>query len=200
MRVRPRRERKKRPKPARPRRTRRKVGVGPRAGGEDTRVRIDLDLPHELLKPSPLPVLRQIAALLREQEVEEQGSVLVRVGELLDELASLGFRRVDHWEVDPGGWLPLPEATHAGLAEPVDHLLRALKSPAWRFLAESRAFSVRLSAEDGRRADAVVLHLHREREHSITVDLWGPPSKTELRETVQRLRRRFSPLKVRLGT
>jgi len=176
----------------------RKVGVRRRAGADDGRVRVELDLPHEILRPSPVPVLRQIEALLREQEIEEHGSLLVRAGELLEALGSLGYHRVDHWEVDPEGWLPLPEASHAGLTEPVGHLLRALQSPSWRFLAESRAFSVRLSSDDGRRADAVVLHLHREREHSITVDLWGPPSKTELREAVARLRSRFSPLKVRL--
>jgi len=166
---------------------------------EEGRVRVELDLPHELLRPSAVPVLRQIEALLREQEVEEAGSVLVRAAELLDELAGLGLRRVDHWEVEPGGWLPLPEPTHAGRVEPVEHLLRALRSPAWRFLAESRAFSVRLSSDDGRRADAVVLHRHREREHSITVDLWGPPSPADLRNAVGRLRRRFSPLRIRLA-
>jgi len=174
------------------------VGRGRGSHADDGRVRVELDLPHELLVPSPVPVLRQIESFLREQEVEEQGSLLLRAGELLDVLSSLGFRRVDHWEVDPGGWLPLPEATHAGRTEPVDHLIRALKSPAWKYLADARAFSVRVSSHEGRRADAVVLHRHREREHSITLDLWGPPSKGELRETVLRLRRRFSPLKVRL--
>jgi len=160
---------------------------------------VELDLPHERLEPSPVPVLRQIEAFLREQEVEEEGSVLVRVGELLDELASLGYRRVDHWEVDPGGWLPLPEPTHPGRTEPVGHLLRALESPDWRWLSQARAFSLRLSSEDGDRADAVVLQRHRERQHSITVDLWGPPTATELRRIVRQLRKRFSALKVRLA-
>jgi len=174
------------------------VGRQRGAAGADGRVRVELDLPHELLVPSPVPVLRQIESFLREQEVEEHGSLVLRTGELLDVLSSLGFRRVDHWEVDPGGWLPLPEATHAGRTEPVGHLIHALQSPAWRYLADARAFAVRASSAEGRRVDAVVLHRHREREHSITLDLWGPPSKAELREIVLRLRRRFSPLKVRL--
>lgn len=176
-----------------------KRAVPDRPRRQEGRVRVELDLPHELLRPTPVPVLRQLEAFLREQEVEEHDSVLTRVGELLHELASLGFRRVDHWEVEPGGWLPLPEASHAGRIEPVEHLLRALRSPAWRFLAEARSFSVRLSSEDGRRLDAVVLHFHREREHSITLDLWGPPTKQALRETLAHLRRRFSPLKVLLA-
>jgi len=162
-------------------------------------VRIELDLPHEVVRPSLFPVLRQLETLLREQEIEEQGKFLVRVGELLDELGRLGFSRVDHWEVDPGGWLPLPEATHAGRFEPVGHLLNALKSPAWWPVGQARGFGVRLTSPDGDRVDARLLRLHREREHSISVDLWGPPSATELKRVVQALRKRFSPLKVGLS-
>ena len=159
-------------------------------------VRLEMDLPHELLRPSGVPVIRQIESFLREQEVEEHGSLLVRAGELLDELGELGFSRVDHWEVHPGGWLPLPEATHAGKYEPVGHLLRALKSPAWAPLAEARGFAARLSVPEGPRADVRLLRLHREREHSITVDLWGPPRSAEVHRIVEHLRKRFSPLKI----
>ena len=161
-------------------------------------VRLEMDLPHELLRPSGVPVIRQIEAWLKEQEVEEQGSLLVRAGELLDELGALGYAHVDHWEVEPGGWLPLPEAAHAGKFEPVGHLVRALKSPAWIAVGQARGFGFRLSASNGRRVDARVLRLHREREHSITLDLWGPPSSAEVRRVVSAVRRRFSPLKVRL--
>ncbi len=173
-------------------------GVPLRPGERAGRVRIELDLPHEVLRPSPLPVLRQIEAFLREQEVEESGSVLARSAELLETLGGAGYRRVDHWESDPGGWLPLPEASHRGTVEPVAHLVRALKSPSWRVLAGARAFSVRLSRDDGRRADAVVLRWHREREHSITVDLWGAPTPRERHAIAERLRDRFSPLRLRI--
>jgi hypothetical protein len=165
---------------------------------DEGRVRIELDLPHELLRPSPVPVFRRIVALLREQEVEEEGSLLLRSAQLLHELSELGYGRVDHWEVEPGGWLPLPEGTHAGRREPVEHLRRALQSPAWAFLAEARGFSVRLSSEGGQRVDARILRLHRERDHSIVVDLWGRPRAAEVRQTVERLRSRFAPLRVRL--
>jgi len=162
------------------------------------RVRIELDLPHERLLPSPVPVLRKIISLLSEQEVEEEGSLLARAAELLHGLGELGYRRVDHWEVDPGGWLPLPEAAHAGRFEPVEHLRRALRSPAWGYLAQARGFSVRLSSDDGLRADARVLRVHREREHSVVLDLWGRPSGAEIRRTVEALRSRFVPLRVRI--
>lgn len=159
---------------------------------------MELDLPHELLQPSFVPVVRQIEAFLREQEVEEQGNFLRRVADLLDELGGLGFSRVDHWEVEPGGWLPLPEPTHAGKYEPVGHLARALRSPAWGYLAQARGFAVRLTSNAGRRADARLRRLHRERDHSITLDLWGSPGREELLRIVGRLRERFSPLKVRV--
>ncbi len=162
------------------------------------RVRIELDLAHELLRPSVIPILRQIEALLREQEVEEQGSLLVRSAELLHALGETGFGRVDHWEISPGGWLPLPEPAHRGTTEPVGHLLRALESRAWAPLAHATSFAVRLSDPNGRRADARVLRLHREREHSISVDLWDPPSAAEVKGLVARLRDRFAPLKVRV--
>jgi hypothetical protein len=178
----------------------RPFGVRRPPQGDPDRVRLEVDLPHERLVPSAVPVVREFESLLREQEIEEAGSLVLRTAELLDELAGLGFRRVDHWEADPEGWLPLPEASHRGRTEPTTHLLNALRSPSWGFLAQSKAFSVRLSSEDGRRVDAVVLHYHRERQHSITLDLWGPPSKAELREVIDRLRRRFSPLKMRLGS
>ncbi len=177
--------------------------TGPRSGpprlAEEGFVRIELDLPHELLRPSGLPVLRQIQALLREREIEEEGSVLLRAAELLDVLAEAGYGRVDHWEVVPGGWLPLPEASHRGRIEPVGHLIRALKSRAWAAFAKADGFRVRLSSDREARADAHLLRRHRERQHSITLDLWGPPSGTEVHRLVERLRKRFEPLKTRIS-
>ncbi len=169
-----------------------------RAVAKPRPVRLELDLPHETLRPSSLPVLRQLTAFLREQEVEEQGSLLLHAAELLDELGRLGYRRVDHWEIDPGGWLPLPEAGHAGPVEPVAHLVRALRNPAWGAFARARSFAVRLSSEDGRRIDAELLHLHRERQHSITLELWDAPGPAEVRRLARALRDRLAPLRVRL--
>lgn len=162
------------------------------------RVRLELDLPHERLEPSPIPILRQIEALLREQEVEEEGSILQRVAGLLHELGELGYDRVDHWEIDPGGWLPLPEPSHRGRTEPLPHLLRALQSRAWAALSGATAFSLRLADDHDHRADAVVLRRHRERQHSIRIDFWDPPPATRLHALVERLRQRFSPLRVHL--
>ncbi|HTT16103.1 MAG TPA: hypothetical protein VMH49_01925 [Thermoplasmata archaeon] len=160
--------------------------------------RLELDLPHELLRPSTVPLVREVERWLHEQQIEEQGSLLVRAAELLQELGAEGYDHVDHWEIDPVGWLPLPEATHEGRLEPVGHLIRALRHPAWGAFARARSFSVRLSASDGRRIDARILRVHREREHSICVDVWGPPATPELRRIAARLRSRFAPLRMRL--
>lgn len=143
-------------------------------------------------------MIRELEAWLHAQEVEETGPFLLKVAELLDELGGLGYRRVDHWEVEPGGWLPLPEASHAGRYEPVEHLIQALRSPAWLSLSEARGFAVRLTSTDGERADARVLHRHREREHSVTVDLWGAPTAAAVHRLVERLRSRFSPLRLQV--
>ncbi len=175
-----------------------RIRSGPRRPEPGT-VRIELDLPHEILRPSSVPVIRQLEAFLREQEVEEEGSLMVRSAALLDVLGGLGFSRVDHWELDPGGWLPLPEAVHAGRFEPVGHLLRALRSSAWAPFARADGFGARLSSGSGDRVDARLLRRHREREHSITVLLWDAPSAAELKRVVARLRARFHPLKVRLA-
>lgn len=173
-------------------------GLLPLAPRKSPSVRLELDLPHELLLPSPIPLLGTLTRFLREQEVEEEGSLLVRVGELLHELGEDGFSRVDHWQVEPGGWLPLPEATHESHVEPLGHLARALRDPAWTSLGSARGFAFRLSGPHDRRVDAEVLHRHRERQHSITLVLWGPPTTPDLRRLVRRLRSRFAPLKIRL--
>jgi hypothetical protein len=106
-----------------------------------------------------------------------------------------GFSRVDHWEIDPGGWLPLPEPTHASLAEPVGHLIRALQSVVWRRLSSAREFSVRLSGHPRIRADLVVRRVHRERGHSVTVDLRGWVAERELQGLVRALRERLPVLR-----
>ena len=88
-------------------------------------------------------------------------------------VAAVGFRQVDHWEARPGGWLPLPEAAHTRLAEPVAHLVRALSDPAWASVGQARRFAARLSGPDRVRLDIVVRRVHRERVHAVSLDLGG---------------------------
>jgi len=158
-------------------------------------VRLEIDLRHERLKEPAVPVLRQFERLLRERSVVEQGDLLRLSAGALHAFSVRGFSRVDHWEVDPGGWLPLPEPTHASLAEPVGHLVRALQSAQWRRLAEAREFSVRLSGHPKIRADLVVRRVHRERGHSVSIDLRGWIVKGELEGLVRALRERLPVLR-----
>ncbi len=158
-------------------------------------VRLEIDLRHERLEEPRVPVLRQFERFLREREVVGPADLLRLSAAALHAFASRGFSRVDHWELEPGGWLPLPEATHASLAEPVGHLLRALASPAWSRSADAREFSVRLSGHPKIRADLAVRRVHRERGHSVTVDLRGTITMSELEGLVRALRERLPVLR-----
>jgi hypothetical protein len=161
-------------------------------------VRLEIDLRHEQLAPPRIPLLQQLEGLLRERAVVEQGDLMRLSAAALHALAARGFSRVDHWQVEPGGWLPLPEPTHATLAEPVGHLIRALESDAWRRVALAREFSVRLSGPTKFRADLVVRRVHRERGHSMTLELRGRIATRELEALVRALRGRLPVLRTRV--
>lgn len=158
-------------------------------------LRLELDLRHEHLEEPAIPLLRQFERLLSERSVVEQGDLLRLSAGALHAFSLRGFTRVDHWEIQPGGWLPLPEPTHASIAEPVSHLVRALQSAEWRRLAEAREFAVRLSGNPKFRADLVVRRIHRERGHSVTVDLRGSVPEREFEALVRALRDRLPVLR-----
>lgn len=137
------------------------------------RVHLELDVEHERYRPPPVSLLAPLASLLREREVEDVEDLLTMTAQVLRAFSAAGYREVDHWEAQPGGWLPLPERTHARLAEPVAHLLRALADETWAPIGQARQFAARLSSHGGPRLDFVVRRLHRERVHALSVDLWG---------------------------
>jgi hypothetical protein len=116
---------------------------------------------------------------------------------VLHALASRGFSRVDHWEVRPGGWLPLPEPAHERLSEPVGHLLHALASDAWKRVGDARSFAARLSGTGDTRADVTVRRVHREHAHAITLELFGPVSERELHSVERALRTELSIARLR---
>ncbi|MGP8077304.1 MAG: hypothetical protein ACLQD8_02305 [Thermoplasmata archaeon] len=163
-----------------------------------THVRVEIDLGHEIIAPTRLPFLAEIRALLKERNVEEEGSLLDLAAALLHALQACGFSRVDHWEIDPGGWLPLPEEVHPGLIEPVGHLLKALASERWRELATAYAISFRLSGEGDHRADVVLRRLHREREHSLSLDLFGRMQSFDVHRTVNAVRENLTVLRAQV--
>lgn len=160
-------------------------------------VRLDIDLVHEAFRRRGLPFLHRLEAIFREREVVEVEGLLRLVARMLRALAARGFSRVDHWEVRPGGWLPLPEPAHERLIEPVGHLLNALRSDAWRRVAGARAFSVRLSGAGDVRADLTVRRVHRERGHAATLELFGPVSQHDLEALERSLRAGVSIARLR---
>lgn len=159
------------------------------------RVLLEIDLSHERLEEPRLPLLRQFEQLLHEREVVGPADLLRLSAAALHGFASRGFRNVDHWEVVPGGWLPLPEPTHRALAEPLGHLVRALASDEWHRFASAREFSVRLSGHPKIRADLRVRRVHRERGHSLTVELRGWVTTKDLEGLVRALRERLPILR-----
>jgi hypothetical protein len=175
------------------------TALAPSRGIRRTRVfahiHLEVDLEPEVVRESGLPIFRQLEALIREREVVEIGDLLRLTAEVVHALASQGFSRVDHWETQPGGWLPLPEPTHPQIIEPVGHMLRALRHDRWKRLAGARSFAVRLSGAGPNRADLVVRRVHRERLHSISLDLYGKWSPTAVRDLVGALRRRLPVLR-----
>lgn len=158
-------------------------------------VHLEIDLRHERLDEPDVPLLRQFERLLREREVVGPADLLRLSAAAVHAFSGRGFSRVDHWEVQPGGWLPLPEPTHVRLAEPVGHLVRALASPQWHPFATAREFSVRLSGHPKIRADLSVRRVHRERGHAVTVDLRGWISPRDLDGIVRALRERLPVLR-----
>ena len=164
----------------------------PRSMGRDrtlrfTHVEVELDVEHEGYRAEPLALLGPLTSLLHEREVESTEDLLQMTGQLLRALSGAGFRRVDHWEARPGGWLPLPEPTHVRLAEPVAHLVHALSDESWAPVGRARSFAARLSGPDRLRLDFVVRRLHRERSHALSFDLWGTIPRRFVEDLVVRV-------------
>jgi hypothetical protein len=167
---------------------------GKRHGGDPidrtlrySHVQVELDVAHEGYRTGPFSLLAPLTSLLHEREVESAENLLQMTAQLLHALSGLGFRRVDHWEARPGGWLPLPEPTHAQLAEPVTHLLRALSDESWAPVGQAHSFAARLSGPDRLRLDFVVRRVHRERTHAVSLELWGTVSRRGVEDLVLRL-------------
>lgn len=160
--------------------------------------RIEIDLQHELPAASRLPFLEELGAILRERRIEDRDSLAELAAALLNALSTQGFSRVDHWEIDPGGWLPLPEIALTGNGTPVDHLLRTFRGGHADDLARALGFLVRLSGEGEWRADAVLRRIHRERDHTLSVDLWGRFDAHDAHQVITALKERLQVVRVQI--
>jgi hypothetical protein len=137
-------------------------------------VHLEIDLAPKPPDPAGVPLLEQLAAGLNERKIVERGTLILLAAATLHALAARRFRRVDHWEVSPGGWLPPPSPGKDPEAqEPIGDLLEVMRNGAWESAGSARSFSARLSDLSGARVDVIVRRVHRERKHALSLDLWG---------------------------
>jgi hypothetical protein len=101
--------------------------------------------------------------------------------ETLHAWAARRFRQVDHWEISPGGWLPLP-AHHSprDTDEPIGELLDSLQPGTGPDLSQARSFRVRLSDHQGHRADIEIRRASSRRPARITFDVRGVLVQSDL--------------------
>ncbi len=154
-------------------------------------VHFGVDLDTGVIAPAPVPVLRQFESFLREQEVKEGDNLWSLSAATLHAFSGAGFQTVEAWETDPGGTLPLPGRHRGRRPEPVGHLLRALEDGQWKDRAGARSFTARLSDHGGCVADVTVRRVHRQRRHSIGVDLNGEFMPAKLKRLIGALRERL---------
>jgi len=146
-------------------------------------VHLEIDLAPTPPAPGGDPLLERLAGFLKERQITEKGTLILLAGAALHALASRRFRRVDHWEVSPGGWLPPPRAgTDPESDEPVGHLLEALESDASAPVGSARSFSASLSDLSGGQVDLVVRRIHSERRHALSMDLRGSWTKETIED------------------
>jgi hypothetical protein len=155
-------------------------------------IHLEFDLVRAAGAASPPGVLHRLEEWLGVRKIVESADLIRLSGTLLHALSARGFRRVDHWEVVPGGWLPLPEpSARPGKDETVGHLLTALDGVATPSVAKARSFRVRLSDLQGKHLDAQVRRTHRSGRHAITLDGHGVWTRDEVEALKGALARRL---------
>ena len=146
------------------------------------------------------PAARRVDAMLRERNVTQNADLLVLSVETLHALAARRFRWVDHWEVSPGGWLPLPVRRSLARTdlEPVGDLLNVLEGSALTSVVRARRFAVRLSDLQGDRADVVIRRLRKPSEYALALDLRGRLTKESVEEFTGALTSRLPGAQLKL--
>lgn len=164
-------------------------GSGPRSARRSrnrsySHVHLEIDLDPKPKDPAGEAPLERLAEWLNAKKIVEQGTLIVLAAATLHALSSRRFRRVDQWEVSPGGWLPPPRPGKVPEAEePVGHLLEALESDGGASVGSARSFSATLSDLAGGKVDVVVRRVHGSLGHALTLDLrgnWTPAAVKDL--------------------
>jgi hypothetical protein len=150
---------------------------------------LEVDLVPAMERNVGVPILRQIELALREAQVVEEGDLLSLTAGALHAFSAAGYRRVDHWEVRPGGWLPLRGGPRGPQVRPVNQFLAAMQFDQWTLVRGARELAIRLSSPRGLRAELIVRRVHRERHHTLSIDVTGLFRKSHLEELSASLRR-----------
>ncbi|MHB8351597.1 MAG: hypothetical protein ACYDFT_02745 [Thermoplasmata archaeon] len=142
-------------------------------------VHIEIDLSDPSARTDDGSLLERLETLLSERKIVEGSNIVRLAAGTLHALSARRFRWIDHWEIEPGGWLPLPVRGSGAPSseEPVGHLLVAIESGMWNPAAEALKFSVRISDRRGNHVDAIVRRVHRQRRHALSLDLRGSWTK-----------------------
>jgi hypothetical protein len=154
-------------------------------------VHLEIDLEPDGAPPSASPIVRKLEALVREREVVESADLLGLAARLLHALSAAGFTRVAAWSFEPDVTLPSPATVRDRTREPVGHLLDALRDSKEPRLATARSFSVTLTEPGPNRVEALLRRVHRERRHSLSLDLRGTIPEAGLKEIVTAVRERL---------
>lgn len=137
-------------------------------------VRLEFDLSSHETKSRGEPLLDRLGRALQENQAGVGGTLIAFAAATVHALAACGLRRVDHWEISPGGWLPLPSHSKSkDEPEPVGQLVRTLEGRGWSSLSSARSFSARLSDFKGGRVDVRLRRSRLEPRYALTLDLWG---------------------------
>lgn len=156
---------------------------------------LEVDLVPAIERSVSVPILHQIEIALREAQIVEEGDLLSISAGALHAFSSVGFRRVDHWEVRPGGWLPLRGGPKGPQVRPVAQFLAAMQFDQWNRVRGARELAIRLSGPRGLRAELIVRRIHRERHHTLSIDVTGLFRAPELESLSAALRRHLPVLR-----
>ena len=136
---------------------------GPRSNrrGRDrsfSHVHLDIDLRAEFPERTSLPSWKRLESIFQEHKRAKVSDLAWLSAHTLHALSVCRFRRIDHWELSPGGWLPPPEfsSRDPNGAEPVGQLLNALEGETTSSFAAARSFSIRTSDLHGNRIDVTI--------------------------------------------
>src|SRR5580693_1847460 len=66
-------------------------------------VHVEVDLAPKPYDPTGVPVLEKLVGLLTERKIVEKGNLILLAAATLHALSARRFRRVDTWEISPGG-------------------------------------------------------------------------------------------------